>query len=155
MTTATTNAASPLADRMKELGFDERLHELPAELLDAPMSEETIGACIAWLEAHPRIPAWLNLDGICPAEMRAQIPGLIAEVEALAPVIDDLALRCWEVLRHFKANLDGLDDGYDITDPYTGRDKLAEPLLELGECFVVAAGEKAFWTSPKWSEVQS
>ena len=102
------------------------------------------------------VPAWLNLDAVCPPELRSKIPALVAEVEALAPIIDDLAFRCWEVLHHLSETLTGLDDAFDVTDEYTGRALLAEPLIALGECFIVAAGERATFSAPQWAkEVQA
>lgn len=79
-------------------------------------------------------PAWLNLDGYCPPELRDRIAEAREHIAEMYPRIVDLAREIAAVLLDFEVHTGRVDlfDGHDqALDPWTGRDSLWTETREL------------------------
>jgi hypothetical protein len=92
----------------------------------------------------PEFPAWLNLDGYCSPDIRAQfveaadaIEGVIAD-----PRFNDAIRMAFEVQRRFDREVDfAFDDDSVVLGKWSGYSRLESAVHRLAELALVARGE--------------
>jgi hypothetical protein len=105
-------------------------------------------------------PAWLNLDGFCPPQIRDQLAAATVSLEALLAYADPICREAYEASRDYDA-LAGKDAGHiDDMDTnlghLTGYNRFFEAIDKLGAMLGAASGDKARgWADgelPAWYE---
>lgn len=140
LTTIETTAS--MAARVKATRLDERLDEIPAELtsaLHADRTEQNLERCVAWLEAHPPVPAWLNLDAVVTDECRQKIAIALGYVRRNVDVVREtaMAVRMWTW--DFEEAAQGLpEDVYAAVEEATGVSELRRLGGIFAELFTAA-----------------
>jgi hypothetical protein len=112
------------------------------------------------------VPAWLNLDALVPAELRAQADALRTEIERMEPSIVEFAQRAYSVVsrldaftqereEEFLANVDetsklDTEGLYTALGELTGFLHLHNAILGLANNIGAAVGETIRSGEPDW-----
>jgi len=93
----------------------------------------------------PEVPAWLNLDGYCPPQIRDQLAAATVSLEALLAYAEPILREAYEASRDYEA-LAGKDAGHiDNMDTnlghLTGLGRFFEVLDKLAAMLAAASGD--------------
>jgi hypothetical protein len=96
---------------------------------------------------HTTLPAWLNLDGYCPPEIRYALTQSAAELEELVGRFEEIARRAYAAISAFDdhtADMELSDDHWIAFGDLTGYNRHASAARRLLAFAEVACGEP--WT---------
>lgn len=83
---------------------------------------------------QPEAPAWLNLDGYCPTELRERIADARESVARLRPQLEAVCREVAEVMLDFEVATRGVFDNHQsVLNPWTGQDSLWSEFRDLQE----------------------
>ena len=92
----------------------------------------------------PEVPAWLNLDGYCPPDVRDLLAESADEIERLLGAVEEVALRAYGAQIAFEQATGGcaLDDHFYVFGHLTGWTRQHAAARRLESLGGIAAGEE-------------
>lgn len=101
------------------------------------------------------VPAWLNLDGYCPPELRARIAEARNTLVQMRPVLEELGKLCaalqLDLDAHFESTRVELDDHRCVLDPWTGIDSFYDEVLAAADLLAIAVDRiQTHKPTPEW-----
>lgn len=115
------------------------------------------------VQTDPQAPAWVDMNEVMPAELRADIANMTSEVTDFAPILDELMRRAHVVFtRADKAVTtasDAIDDTlgevFDVLASLTGMTDLVQAISALQGPILAAYGDSRRGAEvPEWAKTK-
>lgn len=91
----------------------------------------------------PEVPAWLNLDGYCPPDIRKQVANAAAELEHFMKdgEFEDQCRQAWQALAAYeKATAFDLDHQSDLLNELSRFNRLTDATAKMSDLASIAHG---------------
>jgi len=101
--------------------------------------------------------AWIDIEEVAPASLRADLVKLTGEVEDFAPGLDELCRRAHRVFTRADAAVTAAGDAvpgetYDVLAAMTGLTDLVTALVKLLDPIYAAYGDNRGVSVPEWAQ---
>lgn len=115
------------------------------------------------VQTDPQAPAWVDMNEVMPAELRADIAKMTSEVREFAPVLDDLMRRAHVVFTRADEAVstassaidDTLGEVFEVLSSLTGLTDLVQAISALqGPIFAAYGDSRRGAEVPEWAKTE-